>query len=298
MSVSVCCPCGAHFEVAESLAGQDVRCPECQASLKVSAPSGGRPRTSGYALASVVLALVGMFTVIFTLLAVVLGIVGLVSIARNRKQLRGVGFAVFGIVVGLIFTGLTLFALSKEELFDRVREQLGAAEADYSGPLEVLRLEEGYAITRPSSKWGISREQLEELDASLILVNVGKDAYVQVAVNAAEWGKSLEQARDDVVAGLRASSKFLLINGKEVPARTTGFTVHDSRRLPPFHDLEALEVLVDLRLGGRPYSYILRLCRRRQADPLYVLTGWVHQRRFAEVEPEIRKALDSFRLLK
>ena len=41
-------------------AGQHIACPECQQSIKVPVPNRGGLRTSGYALTSVVLALVGI----------------------------------------------------------------------------------------------------------------------------------------------------------------------------------------------------------------------------------------------
>ena len=53
-------------------------------------------RTSGYALASVILALVGAFTLIGSAVAVVFGVCGLISISRNRGRLTGSAYAVFG----------------------------------------------------------------------------------------------------------------------------------------------------------------------------------------------------------
>src|SRR6266446_7827429 len=99
-----------------------------------------------------------MFTVVLTAIAVILGCAALVSIKRNRERVTGSSPAVFGIVIGLVFTSLRLFALSRDELFDRFREKIRSSEADYSGPMEIIRDPEGYAITRPSSKWGTSRD--------------------------------------------------------------------------------------------------------------------------------------------
>ena len=81
MSLSLSCACGAKFEVAETFAGQGVACPECQQPVKVPAATGARLRTSGYALASVVLALVGMFTIVLPALAVILGICMIIAAA-------------------------------------------------------------------------------------------------------------------------------------------------------------------------------------------------------------------------
>jgi Domain of unknown function (DUF4129) len=149
MSLSLSCACGAKFEVAETFAGQSVACPECQQPVRVPAATGARLQTSGYALASVVLALVGMFTIVLPALAVLLGLCGLVSIARHRGRIAGTSYAVFGIVLGLVFVPLMLFAVSREEIFDQFREKINTGKADFSGPLEIVRAQEGYAITRP-----------------------------------------------------------------------------------------------------------------------------------------------------
>src|SRR5262245_13070273 len=100
MPLSLSCSCGARFEVEETFAGQEVACPECQTSLKAPLPHCVPRRTSGLAVASVILAVAGAFTLIGTLLAVVLGAAALVSIARHRERLAGAGYAVFGIVWG------------------------------------------------------------------------------------------------------------------------------------------------------------------------------------------------------
>src|SRR5262245_8798641 len=151
MALSLTCDCGARFEVEDTLAGQEVSCPECQHPLKVPAQGAAPPRTSLYALASAVLALIGAFTVVGTAAAVVLGVAALVSIARHRPRLTGVGFAAFGIGAGAVFTALTLFALGRGELFgfgDALRERTMADQVDLTGPLEVRG--RGFALTRPS----------------------------------------------------------------------------------------------------------------------------------------------------
>ena len=111
------CACGARFEVDDSLAGQEVLCPECQQPVR--ATDAGRPPrvTSAWALASVLLALLGAFTVVGTIIAVVLGLIALVSIRRQRDRVTGSGFAVFGVCLGLLFTVLTIVAMNAVDLF-------------------------------------------------------------------------------------------------------------------------------------------------------------------------------------
>src|SRR5579872_7129048 len=108
MPLSLICACGARIELEDTLAGQEIACPECQQPLK--APAGAahsQPvRTSGFALASLVLAVAGAFTIVGTLAAIVLGVVAVISIMRQRDRLAGLGYAIAGIVIGLIFTPL------------------------------------------------------------------------------------------------------------------------------------------------------------------------------------------------
>src|SRR5581483_3531419 len=113
MALSLSCPCGAAFEVEDTFAGQGIACPDCGRALRVPLPRPPQLRTSGFAVASVVLALVGAFTVVGTAVAAVLGAVALASIARHRDRLSGAGFAVLGIVLGVGLTAVTGFAFSR-----------------------------------------------------------------------------------------------------------------------------------------------------------------------------------------
>src|SRR5262249_59901886 len=96
--------------------------------------------------------------------AVVLGGLALAEIGRAGRgggeggplprRLTGAGFALFGIVAGLGFTALTIFALLNSELpgLGWVRERTLAASVDTSGPLPVSGPR--YTITPPPGQWG------------------------------------------------------------------------------------------------------------------------------------------------
>jgi hypothetical protein len=102
--------------VEESLAGETINCPDCDKALQVPAADQVPLRTSGFAVASVLLALVGAFTILGTLVAIALGGIALANIARSPGRVSGKGYAVFGIVMGVLFTGLSLFAYSRSGL--------------------------------------------------------------------------------------------------------------------------------------------------------------------------------------
>jgi prepilin-type processing-associated H-X9-DG protein len=64
------------------------------------APSAAQPKTSGFAIASLVCGIVGPCTVgLCSIIGVILGIVGLVKIGKDPAAKRGRGLAIAGIVV-------------------------------------------------------------------------------------------------------------------------------------------------------------------------------------------------------
>lgn len=76
---------------------------------------GGQPiyetqKTDGFAIASFVLGLIP-FTILGPFAAVILGIVGLDRIRKHPERYRGKGFAVAGIILGLLVAVLLLIAL-------------------------------------------------------------------------------------------------------------------------------------------------------------------------------------------
>jgi hypothetical protein len=301
MALSVSCACGARFDVADTFARQTVSCPDCAAPVVVPAPERLPLRTSGYAVASVVLALIGMFTVVFTAAAVVLGFVALVSIGRNRHSVTGNGYAVFGIVLGVVFTGLTLLALTHDEIFDSVREQINAREYDFSGPLEIVRPREGFAITRPSPRWGVAQASAgaDVADEGLIVLGHPRtETLIQVMAEGVAPQQTIERCRDDWLASLQDTNRQWVLGHKNVPVHASAVTLRESRLLPSPDGVQAAEVLVEFKLAGHPMTYLARLVKRSGSDQVFVVTGLAQQRRFAEVEADVRKALESFRVLK
>ncbi len=303
MACTLSCPCGATFEVAESFAGQAVQCPECQAELRVPAVSRGPVRTSGWAIASLVLALIGAFTVLGTVVAVLCGLVALVSVGRSGGRLAGAGLAVFGIILGTLFTGLTLFAYSTGELFgvgDQVRLRMMAGRVDYGGPLEIVREREGFAITRPSEKWGLARpEYVHELDprAAVLLVNPARDAYLAVE-EVPNNGQTTDALRQEIVTEFRN----LVKQGDEAQhrgqiRRVSDLRVRSSARVEPRDGCEVGEVLLDVREIGQALTYLIRVVKPPRGNRAYILRSWTYHRNYTQMEPELRRLMDSFRVV-
>src|SRR5262245_37908739 len=82
MTLSIKCACGVPLEFDDSFAGKQINCPDCQRPLTIPQANQATARTCGFALASLLLALVGAFTLVGTVAAVVLGAVALVRMRR------------------------------------------------------------------------------------------------------------------------------------------------------------------------------------------------------------------------
>ena len=300
MALSLRCSCKAHFEAEDTFAGQVVSCPDCGAALKVPVVRPTTLRTSGFALASVTAALVGAFTLVGTLTAIVLGVIGLVSVIRHRDRVRGAGFAVFGIILGVVFTALTGLAVVHNEIFDPVRERMTSGEVDRSGPMEVVRKDNGFAITRPTRQWGVATpDYASELDCTgkLVLVNSGRNAFINISQEDANR-RTLEQVRDRFLDNYRSgAAPFGKANPFDGLRHFSNFKLRESRRLPPERGIEALEVFFDAKATGQNFSYHARLLKPKESSEVYIVLAWAHSRRLPQFEEEIRRAMDSFRLL-
>jgi hypothetical protein len=128
VAIVVRCECGKEFQTRDENAGRRARCPVCQRELIVPEPKPvpegefaplsefGPPKTSGKAIASLVLGCCSILCSIFTSIpAIIFGVLGLNDINNSRNRLKGKGLAISGIVLGsiwtFIFVPLTLIAL-------------------------------------------------------------------------------------------------------------------------------------------------------------------------------------------
>jgi prepilin-type processing-associated H-X9-DG protein len=121
MPIFVRCECGHEFQTKDENAGRRARCPNCQRELVI--PQGkpladeefaeyrgsGEPKTSGKAIASLILGLCSfVFCCITGAPAIILGILGLTDINNPRKRVTGSGMAITGIVLGAVTTFLAV----------------------------------------------------------------------------------------------------------------------------------------------------------------------------------------------
>jgi hypothetical protein len=314
MPIALTCDCGARFDLDESLAGQKVNCPECSQPLEVR-PGGAvsPPRTSLLALASIVLALFGAFTVVGTTAAIVVGIAALAQIQRRRDRLTGAGLALTGILAGLAFTALTVALLASDlvGVDGWVRARTMAGQVDTSGALEVLTRDGNVLIRRPSTEWGrvlgdrSGDPAVGELQKKreLLLAHVRKHAFLDIAVagNVPDLRAYEQTLRSD----LAAAQKPLLGDDTDEPVEI-GVVTRDGKPedLDPIDGWDVRQWIFNVQLGSGPtWRFWVRACRKASADdrgaePVYVLRGYAPKWRFASVEEDLKSAMDSVRLPK
>jgi hypothetical protein len=309
MPFSLTCTCGARLEIDDKFAGQAIICPDCQKPLPPHEPDSASRRTSGLALASIILALAGAFTIVGTVAAVLVGALALFHVSRDPGRLAGKGLAVAGMVLGAIMTAGTLFALSSVELFGLtalVAEAAWGDKLDYDGPLEVLRSQEGFAIKRPSKHWGVYKPPLwkagGDLNQSawddLLLVLPSDEAVVICFAERVNAEDGIARCQERFQREFRDMEKVgLFHNTGRGMLRGSPMIVKDTRWPPLEGNTEKVEMQIDKRAGTEDKSFLVRILKVRGDDRMYVAIGGVRRSRYLRLEKEIREALDSFRLL-
>ncbi len=307
MTLSLTCLCGARLDIDEKFAGQTIHCPDCNRPLATAPPPPAPTTTSGLALASFTLALIGAFTVVGTLAAMVLGFLALMELRRS-PGVGGRRFAKLGIALGAIFTIATLAVLWTGDLlrldgFLRTVEWAGKLE--YSTD-DLILLDPGGAfdrggsasIRRPTSAWArlIFRDPNTERDKSddLVLVDLWEDAYIVCLTKWIEPGLTLENCRQEGQQRFfqselltkilsRTGSKSLPLAGQE----------RERKQLP---GTETQEFVIDLRLGGVDRTFLVRVLR--DGTRLNIVAGGTRKSRFARLQPVLVNALDSYKMEK
>jgi prepilin-type processing-associated H-X9-DG protein len=139
--IVVTCECGKQFQTSDENAGRRARCPECGRELIVPKASAGpyeapepmdfaagEERTSGKAIASLVLGLSSFFCCLFTAIpAVILGILGLNEISASQGRVKGRGMAISGLVTGVLGCSLVPIAVLLALLLPAVQAAREAA---------------------------------------------------------------------------------------------------------------------------------------------------------------------------
>jgi hypothetical protein len=300
MTISLTCACGVRLEVDDTFAGQTINCPDCQRPLATPKPERAGVQTSGFAIASLTLALVGAFTLIGTVLAVLAGVLALLAIRRDPDRVTGKGYAVAGIVLGAAFTGLTVFAFSPLEVFG-VHNLLGrarwAGQLDYNDPDQERCKNQGFTIKRPSPRWGVKRldQKLDpHIPEDLLMVNLEEDAHLLCFGQQMLGETDLEQCRKHAVQEFEEQDRAGIFGGKPGTRRASRVEVLWTKRPPPVGQMDIIELLLDKKMQGQQRRFLMQVRRDRDSGRAFVLLGGARKSNFDRLEPEIREAMKSF----
>jgi hypothetical protein len=312
MPIALTCDCGARFELDGALAGRTVHCPECLQRLEAPllAPANAAVRTSLLALASIVLALAGAFTLVGSTLAILLGAAALVHVHGNRGRLAGGGLACCGIVFGLLSISVTLLLLSGNmvPIAAWMRQRTTAATVDTSGAVDVITRDGNVILRRPSQAWG--RVQGDRSDdpavgdfqqkRELLLANIPRHAFIDVARMSglveltemtAPLTKDLQPHRPPLLGGDDD-------NLREPGLRPLRFN-EGPHKIDPMNGWDGRECVVDLPRGGQTWRILVRVYKK--ADPAsretaYLFRAYAPKRHFDAVKRELEEALNSVQL--
>jgi hypothetical protein len=303
MPISVTCQCGARLEIDEKFLGKEILCPDCQRPLPTTVATTAPPldlpdnrRTSGLAVLSLALALVGAFTVVGTIAAIVVGVFALREIAGKSKKIDGLNFARAGIALGAVFTVITLAALISPTVFGLdafLREFALAGRVQYP-PGKTIESNNGnrqnIILKRPSDLWAsyISPTNVgnkTEID-DLIMVNVVEDAYIAYQHEFLNGDDLAAEARQKIVLDRFYKSELVNLMGR-LKANTLppeGTVVET--KLTPAGDMQ--ELILDMRLAGIERRFLIHYTAVNR-DDMHILVGGARLGRFERLANDFRE---------
>ncbi|MCI0462968.1 MAG: DUF4190 domain-containing protein [Gemmataceae bacterium] len=312
MTISLICRCGARLEVDETFAGRAINCPDCQRALTVRKPEPPGLKTSGFALASLTVALVGGFTVVGGLAAVGLGWLGLRDVKRYPEQVSGRQYALAGIALGAVLTLFTLFALFWGQLLglNNLSGKLQwAGKLDHGGDEGIMR--HGFKINRPRKekeekapwRWGEykppgsqAEPQLPAVWDDLILVNIEDDAHLLVLPQTGQFNEGIEACLRRARKEFEDHDKVGIFGRKRADTRRARLEVVATKPLTTIGQVDTVEQLLDKTVGRQERRFILQVVKQRDENLYFVLLAGARKSSFERLEPELRKALESFTL--
>jgi hypothetical protein len=303
MTLPLSCACGARLEIDEKFAGQEISCPDCQRSLSVPPLPKPPSTTSGLALASFLLALIGAFTIVGTLAAMVCGFLALRAIERSPQPLGGKYLARAGLIMGGVFMLLTVAAFFTMERFglDGLLRSLELAGSIEYGDVMTLHTNSptggGFAMERPSLAWGkLKSSNTAAPDGGdnlqdLTLFNVWEDAQIVCLGKWFDRKMPLETCRQEGLAMFQNCRLVKML--ARVPQQAPPPPVGDMRELRQLADSDIQEFYLDLRLGGIDRTFLVRVLR--DGSQIYVVAGGARKKRFGKLEEQLQAAVEKFK---
>ena len=295
MPISLTCSCGAKLEIDDKFAGQTIPCPDCNKPLStVPEPPAKLLPVSGLAVTSLILALVGGFTIVGSLAAVAVGFLAIKQITREPDKIDGLTVARAGIITGGVLTFLTFVLLVSGTTLgvdSLLREFRFGTEVDYKtedgGTFKITSRNADHDLTikRPSSAWGRMKNVTAEEDL-LTLVSLRDDAHLvclQLTV------ATEEEALDKMAERFRKSD---LVKALDKPQAKAPPTEAEPKDVP---ESKTKDKTLELRLGNYDRKFLLRVVKVEQV--YFLLAGGTRTRRFDRVADDLRQAFDSFKAI-
>ena len=309
MSIALTCDCGARYEVEDLFAGQEVACPECQHATRAPLVQNAPRRVSLLALYSLVVAVVGAFTLVGSAAGALLALIALARMRTGRVRGGGEGYAIAALVVavgGAVATIGILYSPAASRLVGWQRRGGLASRVDTSGPLQVGSRDNACVLTRPPG-WGRLLED-RGLDPSIdylqtnrdvILIGPTGEAYIDIRRDPGipgEWG----EYRDRLALELQTSPPTDDEDDNVMKPKPAKEFFRVDKALPAIDGYEGWEWIADSSRGKQTWTWMVHVYRKRaavedKARPMYVVRGYAPAKQFRAVEPEMRKAMEGIR---
>ena len=291
MPIPLTCTCGAKLEIDDKFAGQTILCPDCNRSLVPEPPAPTPTRTSGLAVLSLLLALVGAFTIVGTLAAIACGAAAYRQLTRQRGPVGGIRIAQAGMILGAVFTVLALVTYGSRTLIgidSLARQYLWAGKLDYFGSLTVAKKrfsdDRTYTLDRPSPNWGTLKQAGQKQSDHLMFVNVRDDAHIL-------WLSDV--CPDNDVASQRAVARDCFLGSELV--RLIGRMPDNASESAKERNVddEQREFVLDVTLGGIPRTFLCRFMKDGQY--VNVLVGGARAHRFERLKDDFHRVFNNFK---
>lgn len=295
MPISLTCTCGARLEIDDKFAGQKIPCPDCNKPL-VAEPAPPPPpeptTTSGLAVLSLLLALIGAFTVVGTLAAIACGAAAYRRVTRRGSTVGGARLAQAGMILGAVFTVISVGVYASRSLvgLDGVlRQYVWASKLEFLEQATLSKrpgaFDESFLLDRPSRAWGVLKPQPSQKEQDLLmLVNPREDAHILWLWDNVDGDDDAASMRARAVTVFRASD-FVKLLGRVPDLESESYKQRD------INDGQGTyEFYLDITLGGIPRTFLFRLQRLPGRPYVNVLVAGARAHRFEQLLPMLRRA--------
>jgi hypothetical protein len=290
MPIAVTCSCGARLEIDDKFAGQSIPCPDCHKPILAQPPLPPPTRTSGLAVLSLLLALVGAFTVVGTLAATACGAIAYRQLTRKRSTVGGVRIAQAGMILGAVFTVLAVAAYGSRSLLgvdSLVRRYLWTNRLDYPDRLTSSKplphFGSVYSLERPSLSWGVCKENSQRENDVLLCVNLRDDAHILWLTDRIDPQDDASILRDRAIQ-LFQNSDFTKMIGKLPEQAPEPRNISDDKNVQEF--------FLDIALSGVPRTFLFWV-KREGNNYINVLVCGARAHRFRQLDSVFRQSIDT-----